>query len=39
MTAQEKTLHMDIPVKLTEVKGVFSAASLSFEARNKDQHR
>ena len=31
MTAQEKTLHIDIPVKLTEVKIVFSIASLSFE--------
>ena len=31
MTAQEKTLHIDIPVKLTEVKTVFSIASLSFE--------
>jgi hypothetical protein len=29
---QEKTLHIDIPVKLTEVKDVFSIASLSFEA-------
>ena len=27
----EKTLHIDIPVKLTEVKDVFSIASLSFE--------
>lgn len=31
MTAQEKTLHIDIPVKLTEIKVVFSIASLSFE--------
>src|SRR5215470_5714835 len=31
MTAQEKPLHIDIPVKLTEVKIVFSIASLSFE--------
>jgi len=31
MTAQEKALHIDIPVKLTEVKIVFSIASLSFE--------
>jgi intracellular sulfur oxidation DsrE/DsrF family protein len=35
MTVQEKTLektlHIDIPVKLTEVKDVFSIASLSFE--------
>ena len=31
MTAQEKTLHIDIPVELTEVKIVFSIASLSFE--------
>ena len=31
MTAQEKTLHIDIPVKLTEVNVVFSVASLSFE--------
>jgi intracellular sulfur oxidation DsrE/DsrF family protein len=31
MTAQEKALHIDIPVKLTEVKVVFSIASLSFE--------
>ena len=31
MTVQEKTLHIDIPVKLTEVKVVFSVASLSFE--------
>jgi intracellular sulfur oxidation DsrE/DsrF family protein len=31
MTAQEKALHIDIPVKLAEVKVVFSIASLSFE--------
>jgi intracellular sulfur oxidation DsrE/DsrF family protein len=31
MAAQGKTLHIDIPVKLTEVKVVFSIASLSFE--------
>jgi intracellular sulfur oxidation DsrE/DsrF family protein len=31
MSAQEKALHIDIPVKLTEVKVVFSIASLSFE--------
>jgi hypothetical protein len=31
MNTQEKTLHIDIPVKLTEVKVVFSIASLSFE--------
>jgi hypothetical protein len=31
MSAQDKTLHIDIPVKLTEVKVVFSVASLSFE--------
>jgi intracellular sulfur oxidation DsrE/DsrF family protein len=31
MTAQEKTLHIDIPVTLMEVKIVFSIASLSFE--------
>jgi intracellular sulfur oxidation DsrE/DsrF family protein len=31
MNAQEKTLHVDVPVKLTEVKIVFSIASLSFE--------
>ena len=30
MTAQEKTLHIDIPFKLAEVKIVFSV-SLSFE--------
>ena len=27
----EKTIHIDIPVRLTEVKAVFSIASLSFE--------
>ncbi len=32
MSAQEKALHIDIPVKLTEVKVVFSVASLSVEA-------
>ena len=31
MVAQEKALHIDIPVKLAEVKNVFSIASLSFE--------
>jgi hypothetical protein len=31
MNTQEKTLHIDIPVKLTEVKVVFSIASLSFK--------
>ena len=31
MTAQDKTLHIDIPVKLGEVKNVWSIASLSFE--------
>ena len=31
MNTQEKMLHIDIPVKLTEVKVVFSIASLSFE--------
>jgi intracellular sulfur oxidation DsrE/DsrF family protein len=31
MAGQEKTLHIDIPVKLTDVKVVFSIASLSFE--------
>ena len=31
MPTQEKTLHIDIPVKLTDVKVVFSVASLSFE--------
>ena len=31
MAAQGKTLHIDIPVKLTEVKAVFSISSLSFE--------
>ena len=31
MNTQEKTLHIDIPVKLTDVKVVFSIASLSFE--------
>ena len=31
MTVQEKTLHIDIPVTLAEVKVAFSIASLSFE--------
>ncbi|HVI08105.1 MAG TPA: DsrE family protein [Candidatus Binatia bacterium] len=31
MPTQEKTLHIDIPVKLADVKVVFSIASLSFE--------
>lgn len=31
MNVQEKTLHIDIPVKLTKVKVLFSVASLSFE--------
>jgi intracellular sulfur oxidation DsrE/DsrF family protein len=31
MAAQEKALHIDIPVKLEEVKNVWSIASLSFE--------
>ena len=31
MSTQEKSLHIDIPVRLTEVKVVFSVASLSFE--------
>jgi len=31
MTIQEKPLHIDIPVKLAEVRVVFSIASLSFE--------
>src|SRR6266404_5486261 len=31
MTAQEKALHIDIPVKVAEVKVVFSIASLPFE--------
>ena len=31
MAAQEKALHIDIPVTLAEVKNVFSIASLSFE--------
>jgi intracellular sulfur oxidation DsrE/DsrF family protein len=31
MSAQEKVLHIDIPVKLKEVNNVFSIASLSFE--------
>jgi hypothetical protein len=31
MTTPEKVLHIDIPVKLTEVKVVFSIATLAFE--------
>jgi len=31
MAVHEKALHIDIPVRLTEVKIVFSVASLSFE--------
>src|SRR5215472_10055410 len=31
MSTPEKVIHIDIPVKLTEVKVVFSIASLSFE--------
>ena len=31
MSTTEKELHIDIPVKLTDVKVVFSIASLSFE--------
>jgi intracellular sulfur oxidation DsrE/DsrF family protein len=31
MIVQKKALHIDIPVKLDEVKVVFSVASLSFE--------
>jgi intracellular sulfur oxidation DsrE/DsrF family protein len=31
MSVQEKALHIDIPVKLQEVRNVFSIASLSFE--------
>lgn len=31
MSTVERTLHIDIPVKLNEVKIVFSIASLSFE--------
>ncbi|HEY4281949.1 MAG TPA: hypothetical protein VGM62_02720 [Chthoniobacterales bacterium] len=31
MDDQKKTLHIDIPVELKEVKNVFSVASLSFE--------
>ena len=31
MIAQEKALHIDIPVNLAAVKNVFSIASLSFE--------
>ena len=31
MTASEKVLHIDIPVKLTDVKVVFSIPALAFE--------
>lgn len=31
MSNQQKVLHIDIPVKLVDVKSVFSIASLSFE--------
>ena len=31
MLKPERTIHIDIPVKLTQVKAVFSIASLSFE--------
>jgi len=31
MSTTEKELHIDIPVKLSDVKVVFSIASLSFE--------
>jgi len=31
LSKQEKVIHIDIPVKLAEVKAVFSVASLSFE--------
>jgi hypothetical protein len=31
MLSQEKVLHIDIPVKMDDVKIVFSVASLSFE--------
>src|SRR5262249_49923211 len=31
MTASNSSLHIDIPVKLTEVKLVFSIAALAFE--------
>ena len=31
MTSPDKPLHIDIPVKLAEVKAVFSVAALSFE--------
>jgi intracellular sulfur oxidation DsrE/DsrF family protein len=31
MTASEKVLHIDIPVKLTDVKAVFSIGALAFE--------
>lgn len=31
MTSQDQALHIDVPVKLDEVRNVFSIASLSFE--------
>src|ERR1700742_3930084 len=31
MSAIEKTLHIDIPVKLSDVKNVFSVGALQFE--------
>jgi intracellular sulfur oxidation DsrE/DsrF family protein len=31
MTAQGKSLHIDIPVNLSDVKGVFSIGALAFE--------
>ena len=31
MLKEERTIHLDIPVRLTEVTAVFSIASLSFE--------
>jgi hypothetical protein len=31
MSTSEKPLHIDIPVKLTEVKAVFSVGGLAFE--------
>ena len=31
MPNEEKALHIDIPVKLDQVKAAFSVASLSFE--------
>jgi hypothetical protein len=43
MSASEKPLHIDIPVKLTDVKVVFSIASLAFEGgsapQRQGQHR